>query len=102
MPYASWLTVAIILSSITISQAESWNQFRGSGLGNLPAIQHPTKWSGQKNLAWSVPLKGSGWSSPVVAGDRVLYGFAADRTLLGEFRQHRDHDVAGVDLEEAT
>lgn len=32
----------------------------------------PTKWSDAKNLIWKVDLPGSGSSSPVTVGDRVV------------------------------
>ncbi|MEM8943628.1 MAG: PQQ-binding-like beta-propeller repeat protein [Planctomycetota bacterium] len=52
--------------------AEPWRQFRGSTGGSLDAIQHPTRWSDEQNLAWAVPLEGTGWSSPVVVGERIF------------------------------
>ncbi|MBI2861859.1 MAG: PQQ-binding-like beta-propeller repeat protein [Chloroflexi bacterium] len=29
-------------------------------------------WSPTENVAWKTPLPGSGWSSPVVWGDRIF------------------------------
>ena len=60
----------------TRAKAEEWKQFRGSVGGNLTAIDHPTDWSEQANLAWSVPMRGSGWSSPVVVENRIFLTFA--------------------------
>ncbi len=52
--------------------AEPWNQFRGAAAGKLTEIRHPAQWSADTNLAWAVPLTGSGWSSPVVVGERIF------------------------------
>lgn len=59
----SWLTTSV--------GAEIWTQFRGNAAGSMPQIKHPDTWSAETNIAWSVPAKGSGWSSPVVVGDRI-------------------------------
>lgn len=65
-------TTWFVLASSPASQAEIWTQFRGPVAGKLPVIDHPMEWSEQTNLAWVVPMRGSGWSSPVVVGDRVF------------------------------
>jgi outer membrane protein assembly factor BamB len=52
--------------------AQDWPQFRGptgQGLSELRGL--PVEWSESTNVAWKVPVPGSGWSSPVVAGGRV-------------------------------
>src|SRR5439155_10215864 len=38
----------------------------------------PTRWSASDNVAWSTPIPGEGWSSPVVWGDRVFVTTATD------------------------
>jgi outer membrane protein assembly factor BamB len=30
------------------------------------------QWSAETNVAWTAPMKGSGWSSPIVVGDRIF------------------------------
>lgn len=56
-----------------------WPQFRGpNGNGNIGQLEHPLKWSMQHNLAWSQPIPGGGWSSPVVVGGRVFVTTAVD------------------------
>ncbi|MEM8681148.1 MAG: PQQ-binding-like beta-propeller repeat protein, partial [Planctomycetota bacterium] len=52
---------------------EEWNQFRGASAGKLAAVTHPLEWSAETNVAWAVPMTGSGWSSPVVIGDRIYF-----------------------------
>ena len=51
--------------------AQDWQQFRGGVAGKLPEISHPVEWSAEKNIAWQVPMIGSGWSSPIVVNDRI-------------------------------
>ena len=49
-----------------------WPQFRGpDGQGHSSERGLPLEWSETKNVAWKVPVQGRGWSSPVVAGERV-------------------------------
>ncbi len=51
----------------------AWPQFRGpSGAGILDAAKLPTAWSASSNVAWSVDVKGRGWSSPV-AWDNLVF-----------------------------
>lgn len=52
-------------------QDAAWPSFRGAA-GNGVVAAHPTTWSDDSNVAWKVEIPGGGWSSPVVAGDRVF------------------------------
>ena len=74
------ISVLCLLFTATCSVAEEWEQFRGGGGGKLDSIQHPLKWSADENVAWKIPMKGSGWSSPVVAGDRIYLTSAESET----------------------
>ncbi|HEY2588684.1 MAG TPA: PQQ-binding-like beta-propeller repeat protein [Tepidisphaeraceae bacterium] len=52
--------------------ADTWPQFRGpTGQGISEATNVPVEWNARKNVAWSAPIPGRGWSSPVVAGGKV-------------------------------
>ncbi len=65
---------AIVLTCVTAT-AGDWLQFRGSQSNSVvPAAELPTEWSDQenKNIAWKVDLPGSGPSTPLVIGDRVI------------------------------
>lgn len=56
----------------TARAAGNWPQFRGpTGQGISGATHVPVEWSATKNVAWKVELPGRGWSSPVLAEDRV-------------------------------
>lgn len=73
-------TLLLVPFLIQSSPAEVWNQFRGPVGGKLPAIAHPVRWSEDANVAWVVPMKGSGWSSPVIAGDRIFFTSAVSES----------------------
>ena len=66
------LLMLLALTFATPTRANDWNQFRGPAGGQLASIDHPTEWSADKNIAWTTPMRGSGWSSPVVVGDRIF------------------------------
>lgn len=66
------------------SLADDWPQFRGpTGQGLSREQQAPLTWSETEHVAWSKPLPGLGWSSPVVAASQVWLtaGDEADCTL---------------------
>ncbi len=51
---------------------QEWPQFRGpTGQGQAAVSGVPLRWSETENIRWKVPVEGTGWSSPVVAGGRV-------------------------------
>lgn len=54
------------------SAGDDWPEFRGGihGFGHA-GVALPTKWSETDNIVWKVPIKGVGWSSPVVAGNAI-------------------------------
>ncbi len=66
---ACLLFILALYSSLT---ADEWNQFRGSVGGKLAAVEHPLEWSESSNVAWAAKMKGSGWSSPLVVGERIF------------------------------
>ena len=63
-------------SSAALKSAEpsvAWPQFRGpAGSGVLDSAKLPTTWSTTANVAWSVEVKGRGWSSPVAWNNQVF------------------------------
>jgi outer membrane protein assembly factor BamB len=53
--------------------AEDWPQFRGgAALSQAPHAKVPLAWDADKNIAWRTAVPGSGWSQPVVSGDRIF------------------------------
>jgi outer membrane protein assembly factor BamB len=68
-----WMACLVCLFTNEVSVANDWPMFRGpKGNGVVESTQHPLKWTNDQNIAWSVTIEGGGWSSPVVAGDRVF------------------------------
>ncbi len=59
------------------AQAEDWPEFRGpTGQGHSAEHNLPVTWraagdAGAKNIAWKTPIRGTGWSSPVVKAGRL-------------------------------
>ncbi|MEM9588731.1 MAG: PQQ-binding-like beta-propeller repeat protein [Planctomycetota bacterium] len=49
-----------------------WPQFRGPNGNGFSIQDHPLRWDATNNVAWSVPIAGGGWSSPVTIGNRVF------------------------------
>jgi outer membrane protein assembly factor BamB len=51
---------------------DNWAEFRGpSGTGHSDSKGLPREWSESKNVVWKTPVRGKGWSSPVVWGRQV-------------------------------
>jgi len=66
-------------SSFINQSFADWPQFRGpNGNGYIGKLNHPTQWSMKQNLAWSHPIPGGGWSSPIIVGKRVFVTTAVD------------------------
>jgi outer membrane protein assembly factor BamB len=69
----AFVTCSAFVLLVSTSQGADWSSFRGpSGDGISTAINLPLKWSATENVDWKTPLKGQGWSSPVLRND-VLY-----------------------------
>lgn len=50
-----------------------WNQFRGPlANASAPGVLIPGKWGPDRNIRWSIPLAGVGFSSPVVSGGKIF------------------------------
>jgi outer membrane protein assembly factor BamB len=65
--------LTISLSGPLVSAVDQWPQFRGpqsTGVADDSAL--PETWSATRNVVWKTGIPGSGWSSPVVWGDRIF------------------------------
>ena len=72
---------ALLLLAVPPASAEDWPQFRGpTGQGVSTETELPVEWSESRNVRWKVAVPGAGWSSPVVAGDRVWLTTAVGRS----------------------
>ncbi|MFH1716766.1 MAG: PQQ-binding-like beta-propeller repeat protein [Planctomycetota bacterium] len=66
------LSIALAVSSVSVSQGQEWTRFRGpNGQGISEAATVPVKWTG-KDYNWKVELPGGGHSSPVIWGEKVF------------------------------
>ena len=66
------LAILIAFSILPAAFAEDgWTQFRGAAAGVAEDKNLPDTWSATENVVWKVDIPGRGWSSPVVAGDRI-------------------------------
>lgn len=72
---------ALTLVLTSAVSADGWSQFRGGIGGQIVKVAHPIEWSSDENLAWSVPMKASGWSSPVVIGDQIFLTSASSEGI---------------------
>jgi hypothetical protein len=46
--------------------------WRFDGTGRFPNIRPPSEWQRDKNVLWKTPVEIGGYSSPIVAGNRVF------------------------------
>jgi outer membrane protein assembly factor BamB len=69
-----WIALPVLIALTGLSaRAEDWPQFRGpTGQGHSTEQGLPLEWSENRNIAWKTSVAGKGWSSPVVAGDRIF------------------------------
>ena len=75
----STLFLAAVATSVDPAEVRSddWLRFRGNqGDSRLDERRYPAEWGPDTNLAWSAPLPGSGWASPIVVGERVFVSSA--------------------------
>ncbi|HVR36162.1 MAG TPA: PQQ-binding-like beta-propeller repeat protein [Methylomirabilota bacterium] len=65
------LTLFLALS--TLHAIGDWPAFRGpTGQGLSTATNVPVHWNATENVRWKSSIPGAGWSSPVLAGDRLF------------------------------
>lgn len=82
--YALAIGALAVTTAATI-QAEDWPQWRGPRATGVSEEKNlPERWSSKDNIAWKVPLAGTGISTPVIADGRV---FVTSQLGSGESRQ---------------
>jgi len=65
--------LALVLLLPLAARAGDWPGWRGPrGDGTSDETNVPLRWSKAENIAWKVPIPGTGHSSPVVWGDRIF------------------------------
>ena len=66
------LFFVIFFFSCSTSTTQNWTHFRGSNMdGHAQVTSAPLHWTETENVVWKVPVKGLGWSSPVVYGNQI-------------------------------
>ncbi len=61
------------------SDAQNWTHFRGSEMDGHARVEvAPLQWNDSLHISWKVPVKGKGWSSPVVYEDQIWLTSATD------------------------
>ena len=82
--------VLACIFSFTAHAADSWPEWRGPNhQGNSSATNIPIEWSESKNVAWRTPIKGRGWSTPVIANGRIWVTTAIDKPASVEDAERR-------------
>lgn len=81
--FLSTLLLTVALSSIA-SAADTWPEFRGPGAQGHAATTVPLTWSATENVVWKTPIAGKGWSSPVIAGERIWMTTAIETPVTPE------------------
>lgn len=65
----SW--VWFVMSVSPLASAD-WMHWRGPGVNGVAESAAPVQWNDGKNIAWRTPIPGRGFSTPVIAGDRLF------------------------------
>lgn len=61
------------------SNKQNWTHFRGSNMdGHANVETAPLSWNDTQNVVWKVPVKGLGWSSPIIFGNQIWLTSAAE------------------------
>lgn len=62
----------VMAGGLLAASGEDWPEFRGPrAQGQSAATGLPTKWGPTENVVWKAAVAGSGWSSPVVVGEKI-------------------------------
>ena len=68
-----YLIAGICLFSLAAQlSGEDWPEFLGPGGTAKSSDIVPTTWSDSENLAWKADLPGTGSSSPIIVGDKLV------------------------------
>jgi hypothetical protein len=66
------LVFVCLLATLDQAHAGDWPEFLGPGGTAHSTEVVPTTWNESDNLTWKVNLPGSGSSSPIIVGDRII------------------------------
>ncbi|MBL9124734.1 MAG: PQQ-binding-like beta-propeller repeat protein [Planctomycetaceae bacterium] len=78
--FACLIWVAFQALAPSADAQSNWPQFRGAqSLGTSDDARLPERWTATENVRWKQDIPGSGWSSPVVWGNRVFVTTVVNR-----------------------
>lgn len=66
------MTTLLLALALTAPPADGWTRFRGPNGQGVAAGPAPTVWGEGQGIKWSADVPAAGWSSPVVAGGKVV------------------------------
>ena len=67
------LPLFLVVFAVLATAGDHWPQFRGPESNGVAADGNlPESWSSTQNVVWKTEIPGSGWSSPIVWGDRIF------------------------------
>jgi len=67
------LPLFLVVFAVLATAGDHWPQFRGPESNGVAADGNlPESWSATRNVVWKTEIPGSGWSSPIVWGDRIF------------------------------
>lgn len=73
---------------VALTNAAEWPEFRGpTGDGLAANATLPASWSETENIRWKIETPGRGWSSPVIAQDRIWLTAAIERPIDADLRE---------------
>lgn len=73
------LALAVLVPAADARAEANWPQFRGpGGEGHADGADLPIRWDDETNITWFGAIRGTGWSSPVVLGERIYLTTAND------------------------
>ncbi|MDP7204158.1 MAG: PQQ-binding-like beta-propeller repeat protein, partial [Pirellulaceae bacterium] len=82
--WALAVTGVLVLLAASPLVGQNWPQFRGpTGDGHVAGKKLVTSWSESENIRWKVAVPGSGWSSPVIWGDKIFVVTAVNSSGAG-------------------
>ena len=95
--------IVFFVGTCTVTRGNDWPEFRGpTGQGIAADTPVALEWNEEKNITWKTQIPGLGWSSPVIANDKVwLTTFSATNNgslrLLG-FSTTTGESIADVEV----
>lgn len=100
-PTSSTAALLLLLSTFSLqpsAYSSDWPEFRGPTKdGHSDATHLPVTWSRVKNVVWRTEVRGKGWSSPVVAENRIYLTTAVAARNEADPHDERSLRVVALD-----